>query len=39
MSKHRLPFEKEIYELEDALLSLEAHPTSAGGDEVRRIRR
>ncbi|HYV34301.1 MAG TPA: acetyl-CoA carboxylase carboxyltransferase subunit alpha [Gemmataceae bacterium] len=40
-SKHRLPFEKDIYQLEDVLAKLEA---DAGGqvgasDEVRRIRR
>ena len=38
----RLPFEKDIYELEDALARLEASAagqTVAGGEEVRRIRR
>lgn len=38
MSKHRLPFEKEIYELEDLLASLE-NRGAAVGEEVRRLRR
>ncbi len=35
----RLPFEKEIYELEDLLAKLEADGNGAAGEEVRRIRR
>jgi acetyl-CoA carboxylase carboxyl transferase subunit alpha len=35
----RLPFEKEIYELEDLLAKLEADSRGATGEEVRRIRR
>ncbi|MFO0927476.1 MAG: acetyl-CoA carboxylase carboxyltransferase subunit alpha [Gemmataceae bacterium] len=38
MSKHRLPFEKEIYDLEDLLASLEARGPAVG-EEVRRLRR
>src|SRR6516162_11182852 len=36
-SQFRLPFEKEIYEMEDLLAKLEANPD--GGEEVRRMRR
>lgn len=35
----RLPFEKEIYDLEDLLTRLEADANGAAGEEVRRIRR
>jgi acetyl-CoA carboxylase carboxyl transferase subunit alpha len=35
----RLPFEKEIYELEDLLAKLEADANGATSEEVRRIRR
>src|SRR6516165_4990451 len=35
----RLPFEKEIYELEDLLAKLEADANGAASEEVRRIRR
>jgi acetyl-CoA carboxylase carboxyl transferase subunit alpha len=35
----RLPFEKEIYELEDLLAKLEADGNGAASEEVRRIRR
>ena len=35
---HRLPFEKEIHELEDALAAVEARAGS-GAEEVRRMRR
>jgi acetyl-CoA carboxylase carboxyl transferase subunit alpha len=38
MSKHRLPFEKEIYELEDLLSALESQG-HRGSEEIRRIRR
>lgn len=38
MSKHRLPFEKDIYDLEDLLTSLEARGQGAS-EEIRRIRR
>ncbi len=40
MTPLRLPFEKEIYELEDLLARLEGDASgAAGGEEVRRIRR
>ena len=39
MSKHRLPFEKEIYEMEDLLAQLEARAEHGGSEEIRRIRR
>lgn len=39
MSKHRLPFEKEIYQMEELLASVEARGASDGGDEIRRMRR
>jgi acetyl-CoA carboxylase carboxyl transferase subunit alpha len=39
MAKHRLPFEEEIYKLEDSLAVMEANPALAGSEEVRRIRR
>jgi acetyl-CoA carboxylase carboxyl transferase subunit alpha len=39
MAPKRLPFEKEIYELEDLLAKLEADAGGAGSEEVRRIRR
>jgi len=35
----RLPFEKEIYELEELLAKLEADANGAASEEVRRIRR
>ncbi len=35
----RLPFEKEIYELEDLLARLEADAMGAASEEIRRIRR
>src|SRR5580765_1597772 len=39
-SKHRLAFEKDIYQLEDLLAKMEADANGQlGGDEVRRIRR
>ncbi len=40
-SQYRLPFEKEIYEAEEALAKLEATANGQGGpaDEVRRMRR
>jgi acetyl-CoA carboxylase carboxyl transferase subunit alpha len=39
--RHRLPFEKEIYEVEDAVAKLEADPDSrlAQAEEIRRMRR
>ncbi len=39
--QHRLPFEKEIFQLEDALAQVEARAGGGGdsGEEVRRIRR
>ena len=36
---YRLPFEKEIYELEDLLAKLEADANGAASEEVRHIRR
>src|SRR5262245_39890982 len=39
MAKHRLAFEKPIYELEDLLARLEGQGDQAGGEEIRRIRR
>jgi len=39
MKPLRLPFEKEIYELEDLLAKLEGDAAGAAGEEVRRIRR
>src|SRR5262245_38009573 len=39
MAKHRLPFEEEIYKLEDPLARMEADPALAGSEEVRQIRR
>src|SRR3954447_5393451 len=39
MSKHRLPFEKEIYELEDNLATLEARGGEQGGEAIRRMRK
>jgi acetyl-CoA carboxylase carboxyl transferase subunit alpha len=39
MSKHRLPFEKEIYEMEDLLAQMEARAEHGGSEEIRRIRR
>jgi acetyl-CoA carboxylase carboxyl transferase subunit alpha len=39
MSRHRLPFEKPIYELEDLLAQLEARAEHGGSEEIRRIRR
>ena len=38
MATLRLPFEKEIYQMEDLLTELETHG-QAGSDEIRRIRR
>ncbi len=40
-AQNRLPFEKEIYELEDVLAKLESNPNGplSSGEEVRRIRR
>src|SRR5262245_2921128 len=38
MAKHRLPFEEEIYRLEDALARMEADPALAGSEDVRQIR-
>ncbi len=39
MSKYRLPFEKEIYEMEDLLAQLESRSEQGGSEEIRRIRR
>src|SRR5262249_12047019 len=39
MTPLRLPFEKEIYELEDLLARLEGDANAAASEEVRRIRR
>jgi acetyl-CoA carboxylase carboxyl transferase subunit alpha len=41
LPQHRLPFEKEIYQLEDLLAKLEANADGqvARSDEIRRIRR
>src|SRR5262245_19762251 len=39
MPTHRLPFEKDIYALEDLLADLEAAHGGANAEEVRRMRR
>jgi acetyl-CoA carboxylase carboxyl transferase subunit alpha len=39
MSKHHLPFEKDIYELEDRLDQLEAVGQPGPSEEIRRMRR
>jgi acetyl-CoA carboxylase carboxyl transferase subunit alpha len=39
LPKHRLPFEKEIYQIEEALLRLEAAGDPQNGEEIRRLRR
>ncbi|NBO91836.1 MAG: acetyl-CoA carboxylase carboxyltransferase subunit alpha [Planctomycetia bacterium] len=39
MATHRLPFEKEIYALEDLLADLEARSAATAGEEIRRLRR
>jgi acetyl-CoA carboxylase carboxyl transferase subunit alpha len=39
MAKNQLPFEKEIYQLEDLLCNLESRGQLDGGEEIRRIRK
>src|SRR5829696_795248 len=39
MARHVLPFEKEIYALEDSLAQLEARSAATAGDEIRLLRR
>jgi acetyl-CoA carboxylase carboxyl transferase subunit alpha len=39
MATHRLPFENEIYQLEDLLAALEAKGQGDTGEEIRRIRK
>ncbi|MGL4553265.1 MAG: carboxyl transferase domain-containing protein, partial [Gemmataceae bacterium] len=39
MATHRLPFERDIYALEDLLADLEARSASTAGEEIRRLRR
>jgi acetyl-CoA carboxylase carboxyl transferase subunit alpha len=39
MARHVLPFEKEIYALEDSLAELEARSAATAGEEIRRLRR
>src|SRR5262245_52518115 len=39
MAKHRLPFEEEIYKLEDSLAKMEANAALAGSEAIRQLRR
>lgn len=39
MGKHILPFEKDIYQLEEVLAEMESRGQGEGGEEIRRIRR
>ncbi|MFO0876941.1 MAG: acetyl-CoA carboxylase carboxyltransferase subunit alpha [Gemmataceae bacterium] len=39
MTKHVLPFEKEIYQLEDCLAQLESRGQGEMGEDIRRVRR